>query len=474
MKKILFILIFFYAHSFADQLPDLGSTSDNIINKVHEKKIRYQILSQAYSSKLVARDPELVFYINNLGARLLKGVPELNKKNTTFFTIKDPTINAFAMLGGIIGIHTGLLYAANSESELASVLAHEIAHLSQKHLPRIIEAQSKDKFKTSIAMVFALLLTRSNAQIANAAMQSATASAVQNTLDFTREHEKEADREGLVILNKAGFDERGAVNFFKTLDKANQFSVGAAPYFLRTHPVTLDRISDIEDRLKDFPYRQVSDNPNFKFVKAKMKAFSGEPSDMINIFTENISNKSYGSESAENFALSYAYLRNNQIKKAREILNNIIHLKKISPMIVELEANILKEDGKFIAAQMLYEKALFKNPNYKAYIYGLSEIYTLTNKFKKAVNLIEKALEVYPSDSNLYKLLAEVYSKQHASFLEYKNLGEYFYFSFDLKESVNQMSLAINASDANFYDKSKAEQRMKEIKAEIAMYESIK
>ena len=474
MKKILFILIFFYFHSFADQLPDLGSTSDNIINKVHEKKIRHQILSQAYSSKLVERDPELIFYINNLGARLLKGVPELNSKNTTFFTIKDPTINAFAMLGSIIGIHTGLLYAANSESELASVLAHEIAHLSQKHLPRIIEAQSKDKFKTSLAMVFALLLTRSNAQIANAAMQTAAASAVQNTLDFTREHEKEADREGLLILNKAGLDERGAVSFFKTLDKANQFSVGAAPYFLRTHPVTIDRISDIEDRLKDLPYKQVSENPNFKFVKAKMKALSGEASDMINIFTENISNKSYGNESAENFSLSYAYLRNNQINEARETLNKIIHLKKVSPMIVELEANILKKEGKLIAAQILYEEALFKKPNYNAFIYGLTDIYIQMNKFEKAVNLIEKALLVYPRDFNLYRLLAEVYSKQNASYLKYKNLGEFFYFSFDLKESVNQMSLAINASDADFYDKSKAEQRMKEIKDEIAMYESIK
>ena len=474
MKKILFILIFFYFHSFADQLPDLGSTSDNIINKVHEKKIRHQILSQAYSSKLVERDPELIFYINNLGARLLKGVPELNPKNTTFFTIKDPTINAFAMLGSIIGIHTGLLYAANSESELASVLAHEIAHLSQKHLPRIIEAQSKDKFKTSLAMVFALLLTRSNAQIANAAMQTAAASAVQNTLDFTREHEKEADREGLLILNKAGLDERGAVSFFKTLDKANQFSVGAAPYFLRTHPITLDRISDIEDRLKDLPYRQVSENPNFKFVKAKMKALSGEASDMINIFTENISNKSYGNESAENFSLSYAYLRNNQINEARETLNKIIHLKKVSPMIVELEANILKKEGKLIAAQILYEEALFKNSNYNAFIYGLTDIYIQMNKFEKAVNLIEKALLIYPRDFNLYRFLAEVYSKQNASYLKYKNLGEYFYFSFDLKESVNQMSLAIDASDANFYDKSKAEQRMKEIKDEIAMYESIK
>jgi predicted Zn-dependent protease len=474
MKKILFVLIIFYTYSFADQLPDLGSTSDNIINKVHEKKIRHQILSQAYSSKLVEQDPELIFYINNLGSRLLKVVPELSNNNTTFFTIKDPTVNAFAMLGGIIGIHTGLLYAANSESELASVLAHEIAHLSQKHLPRIIEAQSKDTFKTSLAMVFALLLTRSNAQMANAAIQTATASAVQNTLDFTREHEKEADREGLLILNRAGFDERGAISFFKTLDKANQFSVGAAPYFLRTHPVTLDRISDIEDRLKDFPFRQVSENPSFKFVKAKMKAFSGEPSDMVNIFTKNISNKSYSNESAENFSLAYAYLRNNQIDKAREILNKIIHLKKTSPTIVELEANILKREGKFQIVQSLYEKALFKIPNYQAYIYGLADVYIIMNDLDKAMNLIEKALLIYPSDSNLYKLLAKVHKKQKALYLEYKNLGEYFYFSFDLKESANQMSLAINAPDANFYDKSKAEQRLKEIKAEMAMYENIK
>ncbi len=474
MKKILFILIIFYANSFADQLPDLGSTSDNIINKVQEKKIRYEILSQAYSSPLLIKDSEVIHYINSLGDRLLKGVPELNNSNTSFFVIEDPTINAFAMLGGIIGVHTGLLYAANTESELASVLAHEIAHISQKHLPRIIEAQSKDTFKTSLAMAFAILMARSNAQLANATMQTAVASAVQNTLDFTREHEKEADREGLLILNKAGFDERGAISFFKTMDKANQFSVGAAPSFLRTHPITLDRISDIENRLEDFPYRQVSDSPNFIFVKAKLKAFSGNPLDMISIFRENLLNKSFVDENAENFSLAYAYLRNNQIVKARESFNKIINLKKPSPMISELEANILKREGKFKSAQSLYEKALFKNPYYQAYIYGLADIYIYMKDFDKAIKLIEESLIVYPNDFNLYKLLAKVYAGQKAFYLEHKNLGEYFYFSFDLKESINQMSLAINASDANFYDKSKAEQRLKEIKAEQSLYESIK
>lgn len=474
MKKILLILILFYSYSFADKLPDLGSTSDNIINKVQEKKIRYEILSQAYSSTLLVKDPEIIHYINSLGDRLLKGVPELNNSNTTFFVIKDPTINAFAMLGGIIGIHSGLLFAANSESELASVLAHEIAHISQKHLPRIIEAQSKDTFKTSLAMVFALLVARSNAQLANATMQTAVASAVQNTLDFTREHEKEADREGLLILNKAGFDERGVISFFKTIDKANQFSVGAAPSFLRTHPITLDRISDIENRLKDFPFRQVLDSSNFIFVKAKLRAFSGNPADMISIFKENLSNKSYVNEDAENFSLSYAYLRNNQIIEARKIFSKIIHLKNISPMISELEVSILKKEGNLKGAQNLYEKALFEKPYYQAFVYGLADIYIRINDLDKAINLVKKTLLVYPSDFNLYMFLAKIYAVKKAFYLEHKNLSEYFYYSFDLREAANQMSLAINASDANFYDKSKSEQRLREIQAELSLYDSIR
>lgn len=474
MKKILLLLILFHLYAFSDELPDLGSTSDNIINKAQEKKIRHQILSQAYLSQTIVKDPEVIHYINNLGARLLSGVPELNTYNTTFFTVKNPTINAFAMLGGIIGIHSGLVYAANSESELASVIAHEIAHLSQKHLPRIIEAQSKDSFKTSLALVFALLMSRSNAQIANAAMQTASASAVQNTLDFTREHEKEADREGLLILSKAGFDERGAVSFFKTLDKANQFSVGAAPYFLRTHPITLERISDIEDRLQDFTYRQVPDNPDFRFIKAKLRAFSGNPSDMVNIFKENLANKSFVNKNAENFALSYAYLRNNQIIKARKIINKIVNLKNTSPMIAELEANILKKEGKFFEAQRLYEEAIFKYPNYNTYIYGLTDIYIYQNELDKALNFTKKAILDNPDDFNLYKLMAKIYAKKNASYLEHKNLSEYFYLSYDLKESANQMRLAVKAPDANFYDKSKAEQRLKEIQAKILFYEGIK
>ena len=162
MKKIFFTLILFYSFAFSNELPDLGSSSDSIISAFQEKKIRMQLLYQANQSPTVLKDPEINAYMERLGKKLMHGSSLLQTDPISFFIIQDRTINAFAMLGRVIGVHTGLIYAANSESELASVLAHEIAHITQKHLPRIIEAQSKDTFKTSLAMVFALLVARSS------------------------------------------------------------------------------------------------------------------------------------------------------------------------------------------------------------------------------------------------------------------------------------------------------------------------
>ena len=254
MKKLL-LMIFFLGHIvMADELPDLGSYTDNIISIVEEDRISKQILYQVNQSQSVIHDIEIEDYLASLGSSLLINTSIANRR-IEFFILNDSTINAFAMLGGVVGVHTGLFLAANSESELASVLAHEISHITQKHLPRIMALQQRDSYKTMLGMALAILISRSNPQLASGAMQAASASAVQNTLDFTRAHEQEADREGIKLLDQAGFDVKGSINFFKTMQKSSQFSDGAAPAFLRTHPISSDRISDIEDRLKDYPYR---------------------------------------------------------------------------------------------------------------------------------------------------------------------------------------------------------------------------
>ena len=202
MKKLLLLIYFFSVSLMANELPELGSSSDTIFSSADEDKISKQILYQVNKNPLVVNDIEVDDYLGNLGRRLLTGT-SIASRDIKFFILNDSTINAFATLGGVIGVHTGLFLAANSESELASVLGHEIAHISQKHLPRIIAKQKRDSYKTTLALAFALLVSRSNPDLAAATTTAANASAVQNTLDFTRKHEQEADREGIKILDRA-------------------------------------------------------------------------------------------------------------------------------------------------------------------------------------------------------------------------------------------------------------------------------
>lgn len=255
MKKIFFLFLFFSTSIFSNELPELGSSFDNLINNADEKKIKFQIMQQVYSSNTVIQDPEINDYLNEIGHNLINSSSK-DKSEINFFIVNDTSINAFAMLGNIIGVHTGLIFAANTESELASVLSHEIAHLTQKHLLRLFDSQSRNSFKSYLALAVAILAARSNPQLAQGAITAASAAQVQNTLDYTRSNEQEADRIGLQILDKAGYDTKGFVDFFSTLQKFNNFTSGAAPAFLRTHPITTDRISEIQDRLKDYKYIQ--------------------------------------------------------------------------------------------------------------------------------------------------------------------------------------------------------------------------
>ena len=469
MKK-LFLLIYFLSHNLmANELPDLGSYTDTIVSAVEEDKISKQILYQVNQSPLVVRDVEIEDYLSGIGRRLMAGTSVANR-NIEFFILNDSTINAFAMLGGVIGVHTGLFLATNSESELASVLGHEIAHLTQKHLPRIIAKQQQDSLKSTLAIAFALLVSRSNPQLAHAAKTIAQASAVQNTLDFTREHEKEADREGIKILDHAGYDVRASIDFFKTMQKGNQFGGGAAPAFLRTHPVTSDRISDIQDRLSEYPYKQRLSSDNFYYVKGKIKAFLKEKNTIINILEINIKNKSYFNEAGERFALAYAYLRNNMIFKARSELEAIMKKNKPNPMVLNLEAIILIQEGKQKEATQLYKKGLNMYPNHRAFVYGLAEHYIRSSKTNIAIDLLQDYLLIYPEDPNLYELMAKAQAREGKVLLQHENLAEAFYYRYNIKEAITLLDLAASSKDGNFYEKSRVESRLKELKREWKLF----
>ena len=465
MKKTLLIFIFLSFIVTANNLPELGDYSSSKISESDEIFIGRQILFQVNQSDSIIRDIEISDYLDLLGKRLINASTDPAKK-IEFFIVSDPSINAFAMLGGVIGVHSGLFLASNTESELASVISHEIAHINQKHISRFLLQQERASYQSTFIMAVALLLARSNPQLASTAMAGASAGSVQGALDFTRENEKEADRVGIQTLNNAGFDVRGARDFFTTLKQANQFSGGAAPAFLQTHPITSNRINDIEDRLKDFPYKQRVDNQTFHYVKGKLKALLDNKEDTKNILEENIKNKIYINEGGERFALAYIYLIDNEFIKSYEQMQWLFDNEQSNPMLSQLYINYLIKTNKVTEAKKIYEQNLNFFPSNRSFIYGLADLYLETQDSEKAIKLLKENEQKFSQDPILYKLFAKGYANQGKKLLQYENLAEAAYYNFNLQEAIIRMDLAIKANDGDFYQKSRVESRLKQFQKE--------
>ena len=465
MKKTLLIFIFLSCIVTANNLPELGDYSSSKISESDEVLIGRQILFQVNQSDSIIRDIEISDYLDLLGKKLINASTDPAKK-IEFFIVSDPSINAFAMLGGVIGVHSGLFLASNTESELASVISHEIAHINQKHISRFLLQQERASYQSTFIMAVALLLARSNPQLASTAMAGASAGSVQGALDFTRENEKEADRVGIQTLNNAGFDVRGARDFFTTLKQANQFSGGAAPAFLQTHPITSNRINDIEDRLKDFPYKQRVDNQTFHYVKGKLKALLDNKEDTKNILEKNIKNKIYINEGGERFALAYIYLIDNEFIKSYEQMQWLFDNEQSNPMLSQLYINYLIKINKVTEAKKIYEQNLNFFPSNRSFIYGLADLYLETQDSEKAIKLLKENEQKFSQDPILYKLFAKGYANQGKKLLQYENLAEAAYYNFNLQEAIIRMDLAIKANDGDFYQKSRVESRLKQFQKE--------
>ena len=244
----------------AADLPDLGDVAASELSPAAERKIGEQIIREIrWRDAAYLDDAEVEEYVNRLGQRLA-AVSNNPGLDFDFFVVRDATLNAFALPGGFIGVHTGLILAAEGESEFASVLGHEIAHVTQRHIAQIVGKQSQSAMLMIASMLVAVLAARSNSDVSTAAIAAGQAGAIQSQLGYTRAFEREADRAGLETLDKAGLDVRGMPGFFERLQRNTRVYENNAPAYLRTHPLTTERIADMENRVAAMRYRQVPDS----------------------------------------------------------------------------------------------------------------------------------------------------------------------------------------------------------------------
>ena len=200
------------------QLPDMGSPADAVLTKNEEAQIGQQIMYNIWRSGKIVEDPQVTEYINEIGHRLVAQTND-GDQDFHFFVVDDPVVNAFALPGGYIGVHTGLIESTRSEDELAGVLAHEIAHVTQRHIARAVHANSRQSILTTALMLGAMILGAAGggSDAVEGAMAVAQGTAAQHQINFTRANEAEADRIGIGAMAGAGFDPHGMASFFEVI-----------------------------------------------------------------------------------------------------------------------------------------------------------------------------------------------------------------------------------------------------------------
>jgi len=352
------------------ELPKMGDTSGSIISPEEERKLGEAFMRELRRAVDINEDPESVEYIQSLGYRV--AAQAQSPINFNFFIVDSPVINAFAAPGGYIGIHSGLILETKTESELASVLAHETAHVTQRHLPRAFEQASKLSLPTAAALIAAIILAQNNPDIAHAALATTIAGSQQSMINFTRANEKEADNMGMQYLAAAHFDPMGMPAFFSRLHKAHRYYDNKLPEYLSTHPITLSRIAESKSRAAQFPKKQtISDESFYPLLKAKLR-----------VQTDNTGFKSL-----------------NYYKKALDVSNN--HINHYGYALALLKAN------RAIKAEKHASLLLKQQPENAAFIHLSSRIKLKLGHNQETIDLITKALKIYPRHYPLTMLLAE-------------------------------------------------------------------
>jgi predicted Zn-dependent protease len=451
-------------------LPDLGDSSQVAFSPAQERKVGEQIIRQLRAQGGYMQDPEVNDYLNELGHRLVNAGRDA-KQDFEFFAVPDSTINAFALPGGYIGVNTGLIVLAQNESELASVLAHEISHVTQRHMARMIDNQKNSLWMTLAGLALAVLASRAgggNANATAAAIQGTQALTIQNQLDFTRENEYEADRIGFQRLVAAGFDPNGAAGLMERLQRSTRFVEGNAPSYLRTHPITYERIAEAQARAQNMPYKQVADSLDFQLVRALLKSYQGDPRTTTAIFEDALREHKYNSEIAERYGLVATLLRGKDIPRAKAELAKLERIAPPHPMIEAMAGNVLMGAGEYDAAAKRFAAALQRYPNKMQLVYDYPEALLKAIQPAQAAAFVETQLQRFPGDGPLHQIAARAYAEQNMRMLEHQHQGEYYAWAGNLTGAITQFELAAKAGDGNFYQASVVETRLRTLRAEQA------
>lgn len=386
-------LLGFSSLVYGYNLPDLGSPTNRTLSPEDEREMGRQFLQQILRSERVMQDPIINHYIDGLGQKLVQHSDE-PQREFRFIVIENAQINAFAGPNAYIGINTGTILAAQSPGELASVMAHEISHVTQHHLARTLAKIRQVQLPSLGALLGGIILGGpAGAGIINGALGGGS----QVMIDTIRAHEQEADRIGMNTLAKAGFNPEDMSQFFERLQNQHRFDESTLPEFLRTHPFTVSRIADTQARISPSnPSKTTGEQISFALVQARvqvlMKPFIKPP---------------LGSDLKSRYCLAMYYLQQRNAHAAADTFKQLME---------EYPDNTILQLSYAQASPSSLKELYDKNKKNKLISSYYCEALTEKALWSEAQKCLEQAIAASPQNPTLYELQAKTLSKlQHMS-----------------------------------------------------------
>lgn len=449
-------------------LPDFGDSAGAYISPDQERQLGQSFMRQMRRYAPVVTDEEVEDYIQRVGNELGKYANYYG--DIHFFVIESPVVNAFAVPGGYIGVHTGLILNSRNESELASVLAHEVSHLTQRHGARMIEAAGRLSIPSMAAMLGALVIAAIDPQAGMGALTAIGAAQQQYQLNFTRANEKEADRIGIELLHTAGFNSVAMADFFERLQLANRYSdPKLLPEYLRSHPVTVNRIAEARDRAAQMPVGAVrEDSYEYQLVWHKLNVQNApDPAQAKATYEIVLRDGTYQNETAARYGYALALTEAGDYARARiEIDKLMLESPKLTAFQIA-SAKLEQRQGNLERALSLYDAARRQDPDSRAATYGYVSLLTNTGRPKEAKAVLRAFGDADNRDPRYFKLLAEAEEKlgDHAN--SHYDLSEYYRAYGELELAEEQLKLAQIVPDISHYQRLRIDARLDEIGKEL-------